>query len=332
MSVHRVSGRYLRDALERAQRAYGGDALVVSQRTGELGGVTLAVTDEAPRSAVALARLKGEAEELLAREDAPVRPARPSTADVERCLVRTGASPELVQRIASAVAARLEQGELAHPLDLAGEQIAKSFATARRPRVPGKLMLIALLGPAGAGKTTCAAKLAARWKRPGTSVALASLDAHRIGMVEQMRALGERLGVSTAVFQDGLRLARALDNDRAPAIVVLEGSARPERDLEELERFERAAADRGVPAHVERYLVLPATADDELLERTSSIAPADGCGITMLDQTARPARVLELAARAGLAVAFLAHGPELGDLARPSAECFADLLLRGRIA
>ena len=59
---------------------------------------------------------------------------------------------------------------------------------------------------------------------------------------------------------------------------------------------------------------------------------ADACAVTMLDQTARPARVLEHLLRAELGVAFLADGPDVERLHRPTPALFADLLLLGRIA
>jgi flagellar biosynthesis protein FlhF len=57
---------------------------------------------------------------------------------------------------------------------------------------------VAFAGPAGAGKTTLIAKLAARWvlRHGPRRVALVSADAVRIGAHEQMHMLGRLLGVT----------------------------------------------------------------------------------------------------------------------------------------
>lgn len=329
MGIHKVSGKYLRDALERAMQAYGGDAVVVSQVATGDGEVALAVADARPRDGAELLRLRGEATRLLTRTERVAAP-RPSTADVERCLRTTGASEAWIGRLVKAVRARLDEG--VHPLDLAGEEIARGFEIAHARPAQDRVTVVALLGPAGSGKTTCAMKLVARWRAAGLSVALASLDAHRIGAVEHMRALGNQLRVTTAVFQDATRLARALAGPNAPRVVVLEGSGRPERDLAELARLEQLAEERGFGLTVERTLVLAATHGDEVLDRALDAGDYDACAVTMLDETTRPARVLERVHDRGLALAFLSDGPELARLRKPSADALGDLMLRGRLA
>src|SRR5574344_642199 len=57
--------------------------------------------------------------------------------------------------------------------------------------------VIALVGPAGMGKTTTLAKLAARYvlKYGSQSIALVSMDSFRIGAQEQIKTLGRILNV-----------------------------------------------------------------------------------------------------------------------------------------
>lgn len=329
MAVHKVSGRYLRDALQRALEVYGGDAVVLSQRTVGDGDVALAVADQRPRTPEALVRMRGEANRVLSRVP-EVAPRPPRTDDVERCLRRTGASAELIERVRDAVEARLDEG--VHPLDLAGEEIGALFPIQRAPRVPGAVSVLALIGPAGAGKSTCALELVSRWARAGEPVGLASFDARRPGAAQGLKALGRELGIRTALVRDGARLAQALARAGAPRTVVLEGTGDPVADHRQIDRLEAAAAEQGLALHVQRVLVLAATHGDEVIERALSAGDADACALTMLDQTARPAHVLEHVLRAELGTAFLADGPDPSRLHRPRPDLFADLLLRGRIS
>ena len=51
-----------------------------------------------------------------------------------------------------------------------------------------------MVGVNGSGKTTSAAKLAARFRDEGRSVLLAAADTYRPGAIEQLRLWGDRVG------------------------------------------------------------------------------------------------------------------------------------------
>jgi flagellar biosynthesis protein FlhF len=68
--------------------------------------------------------------------------------------------------------------------------------------IPPKPIL--LIGPPGAGKSSCAAKLAARTLAAGHEVLLISADAERCGGADQLQAMAKRLG---ARFQKVMTLA-----------------------------------------------------------------------------------------------------------------------------
>ena len=92
-----------------------------------------------------------------------------------------------------------------------------------------------------------------------------------------------------------------------------------------------AAAD--LDARLVRYLVLPACASVETLERAARASAYDGCVVTRLDETDRPAPVLEAALHEKLPIAFLGDGVALdANLHRASSSLFGDLFLRGRVA
>lgn len=72
--------------------------------------------------------------------------------------------------------------------------------------------VLALVGPAGAGKTTTLAKMAARYvlKYGAQSLALVSMDSYRIGAQEQIKTLGRILNVPVTLVDPGQSLIQAL--------------------------------------------------------------------------------------------------------------------------
>ncbi len=331
--IHQVKGRDLRDALERARDQVGEQAVVLSRRSGG-GGVTLALAEEAPRSASELELVRGRARTLLAHSP-EVRKApapRPSVTEIEHRLAASGTSQRLIDRIVEAVAGRLVQG--GHPLDLAGEEIDAIFPVAQHRRLRGATSVIAALGSPGSGKTTFLAKLGLRLHAAGRRVALVTTDTHRVGAVEQAKALGRHIGCPAIALRDPARLAPALEGaEPALDVVLVDTTGRPASDGQALDGLAAALATGSVSARLERLLLLPASAGSEALRRDTQATPADGCVLTRLDHTARPAEVLECALQARLPLAFLSDGPELDKhLHRPTSGRVADLLLTGRLS
>src|SRR5690606_37230249 len=84
-------------------------------------------------------------------------------------------------------------------------------------------------GPTGAGKTTTAAKLAARFAAPhrARDVALVTTDGQRAGALEQLQALGRWLGITVCEAQgpDGLQAALEQLQDYPLVLVDTTGRA-----------------------------------------------------------------------------------------------------------
>lgn len=328
--IHQISGRNLVDALERARESVGSQAVVLSRRNAA-SGVTLALADNAPASRDELSRLRGRAKSILAHAPEAAPLPRPSTAEVEERLRRAGCSATLTERVVEAVAGRIEEG--VHPLDLAAEELGAAFPVASMRKAPGTVSVLAFLGQPGAGKTTTAAKLALRLTRAGKRVALVTTDTHRVGAVAQAKALGEHIGCPAISLRDPSRLAEALAGSTpTPDVVLMDTSGRIEADSEGLTRLDAALAAGDLAAGLTRYLTLPASASQESLLQASRAATYDGCIITRLDETSRPAPALEVALHEKLPVAFLCDGSQLeGHLHRASGAVFGDIFLCGRV-
>lgn len=314
MHIHRVRGQNLRDALQRARRAYGEEAVVVGRETSSSGAVTLAVADRAP------ARPKAKK-----REDAFER-------EVASRLVRTGATRALVDRVAGALDAL--PADERHIIDRSAQALGSLFTYAQLKRAPGAARALAFVGPAGSGKTTSLSKLAVRLVRAGRRVGLATFDTRRVGALEGLRATAGLLG---APFFP-------LRSDRDPVtpeilasrveLLLVDTCGRPEQDVANLSRLWPGL--KKARWSTDTQLVLPATSSRAALDQVRSAFAAlelSGCVLTRLDETREPAPLFEHVLDCGLPLAFLADGPELNrHFRRADADAVADVLLRGRLS
>ncbi len=92
--------------------------------------------------------------------------------------------------------------------------------------------VIALVGPAGMGKTTTLAKLAARYvlEHGAQHIALVSMDSYRIGAQEQLKTLGRILNIPVSYVGDGQTLASVLQPLAHKRIVLIDTAGLPAND------------------------------------------------------------------------------------------------------
>jgi flagellar biosynthesis protein FlhF len=311
----------LREALQRARRLHGEDAVVVGQELAANGGVTLTVARKASATTPAVLGSRGETRS---------EPKNIALTEVAGRLRKNGASPAFVERVLDAVMARKTEG--AHVLDTAALVIGEMFQTARLPRARGQARILALAGAGGVGKTTTTAKIAMRLVRAGRRVELVTFDAERPGAVEQLRAWSTLLNAPFRVARTGADLD--VKSIATADLIVVDTCGRPERDIARLERLRANCAEIG--AELEVYLVLSAGASASMLRAITStlgILSPSAVVVTKLDETNEPIAVLEHVLEAGLPIAFLSDGPDVhAHLQRADAEHIADLCLRGKLS
>ena len=175
--------------------------------------------------------------------------------------------------------------------------------------------VIALVGPAGMGKTTTLAKLAARYvlKYGSQSVALVSLDSYRIGAQEQLKTLGRILNVPVTMVDPGQSLLQAMASLARKRVVLIDTAGLPANDPALGMQLEALAA-RGLQAR--NYLVMGATSQEQVLKSaydTYKRCGLAGCILTRVDEAASLGEVLGLAISHHLPVAYLADGPRIPD-------------------
>ncbi|MCP2022714.1 flagellar biosynthesis protein FlhF [Pseudomonas laurylsulfatiphila] len=175
--------------------------------------------------------------------------------------------------------------------------------------------VIAMVGPAGMGKTTTLAKLAARYvlKYGAQNIALVSMDSFRIGAQEQLKTLGRILNVPVTHVDPGQSLVQALDPLLRKRVVLIDTAGLQASDPALRMQLE-SLAGRGIRS--KNYLVLATTSQKQVLTaayHSYKRCGLAGCILTKLDETASLGEVLSLAISHELPVAYLTDGPRIPD-------------------
>lgn len=172
----------------------------------------------------------------------------------------------------------------------------------------------ALVGPTGVGKTTTAAKLAARCvvRHGADKLALITTDGYRIGAHEQLRIYGRILGVTVHVVRDAADLRQTLQDMRNKHMVLIDTIGMSQRDKMVVEQASMLTS----AGCVRRLLVLNATSRGDTLDDV--VAAYDGpdlagCILSKVDEAASLAPVLDVAMRRELQVYYVANGQRVPE-------------------
>ncbi|MCU1752531.1 flagellar biosynthesis protein FlhF [Pseudomonas sp. 6D_7.1_Bac1] len=236
---------------------------------------------------------------------------RPQQANLWRRLQRIGLSGPLSRDLLELIT-EIEEPRQAWRMLLA--HLARMIVTPEiEPLEEGGV--IAMVGPAGMGKTTTLAKLAARYvlKYGAQNIALVSMDSYRIGAQEQLKTLGRILNVSVTHVDPGQSLAQALDPLLRKRVVLIDTAGLQASDPALRMQLE-SLAGRGIKS--KNYLVLATTSQKQVLTaayHSYKRCGLAGCILTKLDETASLGEVLSLAISHELPVAYLTDGPRIPD-------------------
>jgi flagellar biosynthesis protein FlhF len=257
-------------------------------------------------------------------------PEAPRTGALGRILRETG----LEGKAALALAKALKKEGRAPSPEALRDAVADLIRAAPSPLNAEGPALVALVGPAGVGKTTTAGKLAAHAIHElSRTVTIISCDGVRVGAFEQIERFAELLGVTLVCARSAGELARAVAAATTD-LVIVDTPGRSPRDLDSAERSLGASslATRGkTPRSRSVLLCLPASLRaDDAAHFARAFAPTrpTALAITKLDETRTPAGLVHGTAATSLPVSLLCFGQRVPeDIAPATSGAMLDYLL-----
>jgi flagellar biosynthesis protein FlhF len=240
----------------------------------------------------------------------------PIHTEVLRELTEIGISPDLAAQVVAQLPANIEFSQ-ARRLAIAN--------LSQRLAVTGDRLLesgghVALVGPTGVGKTTSLAKLAVRWtlRHGPKDLALIAADTVRMGAQDQVRGLGQLLGVPVHSLENFAELPKVLARLREYRLVLIDTPGTSQRDAQLASRLATLAA---AGPELQTALVLAAStqagANEEIVSRFAAAKPAS-CLLTKIDETTSLGGVLSVVIRAAVPVAYVSEGQRVPEDLRPA--------------
>jgi len=247
--------------------------------------------------------------------------------EIRLALLEADVNVRVVKQFIARVKERATGAEIAKSLN-PGQQVIKIVheeLVATLGGATGKLVsaskpptIIVLAGLQGSGKTTAAAKLARLLEYDqGKQVLLVGADLQRPAAVDQLRVLGEQIGVPVfseptdpvSVAQAGVREAERLGR----STVIIDTAGRLQVDDELMDELRRVTD--AVQAH-DVLLVVDAMTGQEAVNVAEAFAeavPLTGIVLTKLDGDARGGAALSVKEVTGLPILFAGVGEKIAD-------------------
>ena len=240
-----------------------------------------------------------------------------------RGLVTSGVEPAIATAIVERARARVAPDEglaVAQAPDVLSELI-NALPTSPplwAPAMPGRhgsspTALHALLGPTGAGKTRTLVKLATSAAfGHDRRVAIVTIDVHRIGGIETLRAFSQILGIPMRKAANRRELVGTLRELGQCDVVLIDTPGCSHWDDGSLAR---TADTLNVPG-LERHLVVPATMRAEevaLVSRRFGAVGLSSIIVTKLDEARGPGALLSATWGSGAKLSHICNGQDVPD-------------------
>lgn len=253
--------------------------------------------------------------------------------------VSAGLAMELTEGLAEHSRQELSSGGLMGVLE---EEVKQRLAGCERKlalRDDGQPTVIVMVGVNGSGKTTTAAKIAARLREqdPKIPITFAAADTFRAAAIDQLAVWAERIKVDLIRHSIGADPSAvvfdAIDHaQKVGGILIVDTAGRLQTKhnlMEELAKIERTVTKKLGRGSDERILVLDATTGQNGISQATKFHEAidlTGIVITKLDGTAKGGVVLSIWDQLKLPLLYIGVGEDKEDLHEFSAEQFVEAL------
>ena len=194
-----------------------------------------------------------------------------------------------------------------------------------------KPQTIMMVGLYGQGKTTTTGKLALYFSKKGLSVGLIGADVYRPAALDQLKQLGEKVGVEVygepGQTDAALIVKNGLDRFRDKKIVIIDTSGRHALEDDLIEEIKRIAE---VAKPEERVLVLDSQVGQQAgpqAEAFHNAVGVTGVILTKMDGTAKGGGAISAISRTDARIVFLGTGEHIRDLEAFDAKKFISRLL-----
>jgi flagellar biosynthesis protein FlhF len=292
------------EALARVKSELGDQAVILGTRNCPSKGVAALIG----RAAVEITAALPEADALAQPRELPEH-----VYPYYRRLVENEVAEQLALSLARQVGRRVGA---AGPVD--AQTLEKAVQRSIAEMIPvsggielkvGKSRRVALVGPAGAGKTTMLAKLAAHFAlRLKKRVVIVSLDMQRLGGNTQMQRYAEIIGVRMHTAQTAAQAKRVIGGTLASDLVLIDTHGLCSGDREQ---FARLAGVLKAARPDEVHLVLPASmipsVQTRMAERFNPLG-VSRVALTHLDEAVGLGVVLNAVAKLKWGLSYLTDG------------------------
>ncbi len=235
----------------------------------------------------------------------------PGKAELIQQLMSLGLSDSLCKTLAE------EVPEQTHPDDLfrrALECFSRMLPVAN-DEILNEGGVIALVGPTGVGKTTTAAKLAARYalRHGNRHVALVTIDNYRVCAHEQLRTYGRILDIPVKTADSRQELRKVLDDLCDRRLILIDTAGMSQRDSH---LSEQASMLCGDDMFIKSSLVVSATSQvssvQEVMNAFSLFNPASVM-MTKLDEATSLGGTLDMMIEYGVPVSYICDGQQVPE-------------------
>ncbi len=189
--------------------------------------------------------------------------------------------------------------------------------------------VIALVGPTGVGKTTTAAKLAAKFSLNDLKkVGFIAADNYRIAASEQLKIYADILQVPVKVIYDGKDLKQAIDQFANMDLVIIDTAGRSPNDKEKMKELNELLS-YSLPLEI--FLLISSTTSYgevvSYLEKFKEI-PFNYLIFTKLDEATNYSIILNTLANSNLSLAYVTTGQDVpGNIEVADEEKIVNLII-----